>query len=257
MVRKVRVALDVSLTSPGIALVHLVDNKVARCVLAGFWNHVHKYEQVNPDFEVHLLPLPDPKVQWTDVARYTHITNSIFSTLVGPALSDLTDIAQQTEVIFEGYAFIQSRANCTYKLHELTGILKYRFMEIGVSNIRDIANSAWRKEVLGNARANKNDALQYFQTAHPTFDLWQFAGKAKSKQRYVEQQQATGVSNLATGNVELRIPSPIQDMVEAWCIAWSNPKKEVARKKPRLKITKHPAGKKFKKTPADELPGNH
>lgn len=258
MLRKLRVALDVSLTSPGIALVHLDTNgKVTQCVLAGFWSQAPKYTQVQPDLQVHLLQLPDPKVQGNDIARYTHITNAIFSTLVVPALAELTDVARQTEVIFEGYAFIQSRANCTYKLHELTGILKYRFAELGVHNINDIANSAWRKNVLGNARANKNDALQYFEVAHPTFDLWNFTGKSKLKQRHVQQsKESAGVSDKETSNTEFRIPSPISDMVEAWCILWADPKKAPTRKKSHAKTPKQPANKKLKHIPTPGVPGD-
>jgi hypothetical protein len=58
------------------------------------------------------------------------------------------------------------------------------------------ASSAWRKAVLGNARADKHAALAFFEKAYPETDVFAALGKKRGE----------------------RVPSPIQDMVEAYCI---------------------------------------
>lgn len=203
---QVRFALDVSLRSLGAAVRYTrpnqpLDTATTTVALLGYGKkRVELVGTAAVGGAVRLTVLRAPDERAPDVERYTYIADSLFATLVAPALVGLENVESSVEVTFEGYAFVPERAGSSYKLHELTGILKQRFYAAGVRKQYTAASSAWRKAVLGNARADKRAALAFFEKAYPETDVFAALGKKRGE----------------------HVPSPIQDMVEAYCILQYN-----------------------------------
>lgn len=204
---RLRVALDVSLRSLGAALAYVTDGSVVREVaVAGFGGKKPAFNVSVGALSVSLLQPPDAKA--ADVVRYTHITDQLFENFLIPAFSKVADVSTDVEVLLEGYAFVPERAGSTYKLHELTGVIKYRLHALGVFSVHTVASSTWRKRVLGCARADKAAALHHFEQQHPDVDLFTITGKKR------------GVT----------VPCPVQDIVEAWCLLYAHGQEETRTK---------------------------
>lgn len=192
---KLTVAFDVSL-SPGVALIFQdATGTTTRTELIGWWSQKEKVVEIHDAdrqgvLAVHLLT--SRPATSTDIERYAALWEPLFSRFLAPHR------ALPADVVLEGYAFREGRAAYTFKLHEVTGILKWELRKNGFPPPRVVSCAAWRKCVLGQARADKRAALQYFQQAFPGFDLLRFANKKPGGKT---------------------VPSPVQDMVEAYCLA--------------------------------------
>lgn len=191
------VAFDFSL-NPGVAMV-AVDSPTGftRTILVGWWLKPEKrlevsYPEKQESLSVHLLQaLPTTS---DDLSRYAQLIGPLFSRFLAPQLKTASNV----QVALEGYAFLEGHAAHTYKLHEITGILKWELRKHGFPAPKIVSCAAWRKRVLGTARADKRAALEKFSEEFPSVDLLTFANK-----------HPTGKT----------VPSPVQDLAEAWCIA--------------------------------------
>lgn len=190
------VAFDFSL-NPGVAIVSRDASGWTRTELIGWWVKPAKemqleYSEKQETLSVHLLQALPPSSP--DLERYAQLLEPLFSRFLAPRLKASSTV----EVVLEGYAFLEGHAAHTYKLHEITGILKWELRKHGFPAPRIVSCAAWRKRVLGSARADKRAALVQFNVEFPGVDLLLFANK-----------QPLGKT----------VPSPVQDLVEAWCIA--------------------------------------
>jgi hypothetical protein len=215
-------AFDFSLRSPGVCVCESTSSEEDRTYhLYGFYNNTPDHVMVKNGFEITLLKIDNleneqqgctntsksAKIQKKDtavedLARYKYLIATLFKHCVQPYLSKycLTDV----HVVIESYAFITNRSGSNYKLHEVTGILKYLLYDLGIRHFSTLSSGHWRSLIFGTSKVEKKHALSYFNT-HPSvvggpkdFDLMAFCKRKLGKNSSV--------------------PTPVQDICEALCI---------------------------------------
>ena len=181
------VGLDLSLTSPGIAIYHN-----GKWSLYGFAQRVR--EQKQPVIPPICLFPPIPTQTSTNEERYEYIRRHI----VDDVLSQYAD-EEEVLVGIESYAFGAKGAAHAYKLQELGGVVKHslwvrfpRWTQILIPPTK------WKKCTVGNGRATKLDVVEYVGRNGPCLPLVAMLGTALGKHG--------------------EVPSPAQDLADAVCI---------------------------------------
>ena len=188
------VGLDMSLTSPA-ACVKLPDGS---CKLACFAQRQTDFavDSGQPGIQITVLPRIPSSATSSDMQRYKHIVTYLTKFMFD------NECASSTRVLVEGYAFpVASMAGSTYKLHELTGIMKYEILRNFGIAAETVGVGTWKKLSVGNGHATKHDVVRRVRAL-------------------------TGVDMMTTFGKSLQdgphaIPCPIQDLCDAYCIAFS------------------------------------
>jgi hypothetical protein len=135
-----------------------------------------------------------------DLERYTHTTDLVVELLC--RLFSHRASRAGVRVVIESYAFYgRGHTGNNYKLHEVTGCCKLRLWKEGFTNWSESPVSVWRRRCFGNPRAGKREAFDFVLRQLPGLDL-------------------LGVCRRKLGK-NGTVPCPVQDMCEAYCIAWA------------------------------------
>ena len=189
------VGLDLSLTSPGIAI-H--DTERDAWCLYGFAQRVREdgLERQCGSTTIRLLPRI-PVASVSNEERYEHIRRYIVDEILSAYCSNSSVV-----VGIEFYAFGAKNAGSSYKLQELGGIVKHSLWKTYPGwRQHIIPPGQWKKRTVGNGRATKTDALHHIQVHGPSVSLL----------------SVLGLSLTSSGTV----PCPAQDLADAACIALS------------------------------------
>ena len=146
----IHIGLDISLNSPGVSLARN-GQLFALC-----FEQRKRVVPVKACSAVCVTVLPAPlDTSNDDLLRYTYIVDSIVSWL-----SDQVPPTERAEAVlyYENYVYSKSAHN--YKLHEITGILKYVLAKAGFTKYQTVSVTSWKKELTGNAFADKYEVLQ-------------------------------------------------------------------------------------------------
>jgi hypothetical protein len=201
-------AFDFSLRSPGVCAYGPDIGHHLFAVYAG-----PDREEKCEGYTVHLLHLREPP-DAPDILRYELLIDTLL-----PRVMALFTAPEDVDVVIESYAFVHRRAGSNYKLHEVTGILKWELKRrFGVQRFCCMSSYQWRSAVFGSCYGiGKCAALEYFQErTGKQIDLFALCNRKKK---------------------EGEVPTPVQDLCEALCICDAflkagAPKKERKRKKP-------------------------
>jgi hypothetical protein len=143
------VGLDVSLTSPALA----IRNNEGHWDLVCFAQRQRDFHVEFDHNNVHLTVLPPipSSTQADDLLRYKHVCQHFIDFMVKKGVDGTT------KIFLENYAYADPRiSGNSYKLHEVTGILKYAMREtLFVTHINTIAISSWKKKIIGKGNAKK------------------------------------------------------------------------------------------------------
>ena len=187
----VLVGVDLSLTSPGVAI-H--DTTTDTWLLYGFAQRKREQGIRKHQGKTTLCLLPRiPNSDTTNEERYEHIRSHVMETILLPYRAE-----PQVVVGIENYAFA-AQSGHSYKLQELGGILKHSLWKTYPGWHQEaIPPAQWKKQVIGNGRATKKDALLHVGQYGPCISLL----------------CELGLSMSTTGEV----PCPAQDLADAACI---------------------------------------
>jgi Holliday junction resolvasome RuvABC endonuclease subunit len=197
------VALDLSLTSPGIAIVRDATSEL-QWALGCFAQRVREVKsmlgtnRVNNTVTLTVMSMIPASHCASDLERYKHIIDGICN-MIDDSIRHRP--AKSINVVIEGYAFMSGpAAGSSYKLHELGGIVKHTLCTnyVGVS-INSLGPSQWRKLALGSGRADKRDIIEHVHRCAPFVDLLSVFGFPPSTSRV--------------------IPNPVQDVADAMGLA--------------------------------------
>lgn len=195
--------LDISLTSPAIAVLKADQTVHALCFKQ---RKSSKAPKCCDRIHITEYPAIPCSKNETDLVRYKHITSN--------AISWLCQLIPAEERRFtlckiEGYVYCKSAHN--YKLHELTGVLKYSLFNLGFILQETVPVTNWKKKLTSNAFADKYEVLLEINRIlqiklEHLFDVT--LGKEKlitRKRKYMKDKPKT------TRNV----PCPVQDVSDA------------------------------------------
>jgi hypothetical protein len=142
-----------------------------------------------------------PRIQKeaSDMERYRQITNTITSWLK-TVLHDHAVTATLRTVV-EAYAFVPRRiAGHSYKLREITGILKFMLLKeitpMCRVTIETVTVGQWKKALCGSGKVGKRDVLTRVQTVGPCVDLF-------------------ACFHIIPKDPDKHAPTPLQDMADA------------------------------------------
>lgn len=178
MTHPIILALDFSLRSPGI------------CVMKDGFYHLFGFAKIGCKFQGPLCDVTVLKYDDTgsDLVRYRRLIESVFTTCIEP-------VTATPDIVLEGYAFVPGRGGSNYKIHEVTGILKWElFKRFGVEPVIWNARQ-WRKILFGGG-GDKLTALEHFEKKFPETDLFDICNRKRTDS----------------------VVSPVQDICEALCI---------------------------------------
>jgi len=157
---------------------------------------------------VTMLPTPlDAKHE--DILRYEYIVDSIVDWLCA-----LIPQAERVgaNIYCEGYVYGMKSAH-SFKLHEITGILKFMLMKAGFTNMTTIPVTSWKKALTSNAFADKYEVLQAVnkQIGVDLVDIFQTTLGAEKivKQKRKRKRPST------TPKLTKSVPCPLQDVSDA------------------------------------------
>jgi hypothetical protein len=189
------VGLDLSLTSPGVAIYETVS---AAWTLYGFEQRVREHGLTRHCGATTILLLPRiPSAASSNEARYEHIRHYIVDVMLARFHADPSVV-----VGIECYAFGAKNAGSSYKLQELGGIVKHSLWKTYPTWRQEIITPGqWKKQTIGSGRATKADALKHIQTHGPVVCLL----------------PELGLELTSNGDV----PCPAQDLADAACIVLS------------------------------------
>ncbi len=185
------VGLDMSLTSPGVAVYNTQTHFWNLYAFAQRKSELHTHININQNATLHLFDcIPESKYA-ADAVRYKFIVDCI-----------VPIIPLDSAVLLEAYAFPnRAIAGSNFKLHELGGVLKVRLLERGIRNVHSIVSSSWKKACTGSGKATKNEIVDFVLHNDPSIDLMK-------------------ILNLKL-SVNGEIPCPAQDLADAICITKS------------------------------------
>lgn len=190
-----RIGIDLSLTSPGIAINNTVTKK---WYLYGF---LQKKSQPSFEYEsecIHLKLLPHiPDSSTQNEQRYEHIRYHLVDHVLCNFRHDIDNY--DTTIHIESYAF-STKSGSSYKLQELGGIVKHSIWKSFPNIVQhSVPPTSWKKSVVGNGRATKLEVLQWIKDNGPCISLLDILNLSLTKSRDV--------------------PCPCQDISDAMCIA--------------------------------------
>lgn len=187
--------MDISLTSPCVVVRHDDDKFVVGC-FAQRDSDLKLPVVINPEISLHIWP-KIPKCHNTDIERYRFICTHIIN------FCKLNQVNQYTTLLVENYAFGCRQSAHSFKLYELTGLVKYMmFITFKCTDIRPVTVSSWKKQVCGHGHATKHQVLDTIQ-----------------KRFGVDFMQLFGIKPRKPLTPESKVPCPIQDICDALCIS--------------------------------------
>jgi Holliday junction resolvasome RuvABC endonuclease subunit len=189
------IGLDLSLSSPGIAVYHSDRDK---WLLYAFSQRKSENKmEVNEDaFQLHMFP-KIPSAAESNEIRYEFIRHYIIDVIM-MMYKEEPDV----RVIIESYAFGAKNAGSSYKLQELGGVIKHSIHSTFPTWERiTVTPSSWKKSTIGIGNATKQQVVEYVKTHGPCADLLTLLSVHVSK----------------NGSV----PCPVQDISDSICIAMS------------------------------------
>lgn len=217
------IGIDLSLRSPGIAVFDTSIHNSEAWHIYAFTQTTTKHKIENNKHIKLLSPIPSCDNE-IDLKRYRYIVDSIVK-IIQESQTNHKDV----RVAIEGYAFSKNKSGHTFKLYELTGILKMAIFEKCQISCRIIAITQWKRLVTGKSFAEKVDIVNFMKSNGPTFD-------------FLEIMQYHDVGN--------EIPNPVQDMADACGIAIAFHKLiEIEKKHPLKSNVKKSVKKSVKKPP--------
>ena len=154
---KLLVGLDISVTSPAVCVVEVTGTTKFHLACFAqrtkdFCAQIPKTEANNTSLTVY-PSVPDSKSP--DLVRYQHIIKYIMM-----FLSTFQPQKETTTIAVEGYAFVPAHlAGSSYKLHEITGALKYEILQRWDILTQTIAVGKWKKISCGKGNAKKQDVV--------------------------------------------------------------------------------------------------
>ena len=186
----IRVGLDISLKSPGIAIHDLnTDTWSLFC----FAQRASDFTTVQSP-QVHVLPAI-PSTTKSNVERYEHIRKHLVDNILMKYREH-----EHVHVNIESYAFGAKNSGSSYKLQELGGVLKHSlWIYFPTWTYSCIPPTQWKKRTIGHGNATKSQVIEYVQTHGPCLDLCAAFGVTANQ----------------------KIPSPIDDLADAICFALS------------------------------------
>jgi hypothetical protein len=199
-------AFDFSLRSPGICVCEVTSTSKTYH-LFGVYGGLGTETSVSDTLTVRLIKLKNVDIEnksdttvLHDLVRYNTLISTLLEYCVLPFLQ--SHALDTIHVVVESYAFISKKSGSNYKLHEVTGILKYELFKLGIRQFTNLSSSSWRSLVFGTTHVTKNHALAYFQNhscvSSTAFDLMSFCKRKLGKHDFV--------------------PTPVQDLCEALCL---------------------------------------
>jgi len=203
MMSMVRVGLDMSLNSTGMAIVdgkNIVllfnpqNQKQCRIYwqreLQGFHFTIRPF-QTKPHTKALKPKLSKQEKKQIQIQKISSIINNILRELQQYYHSN-------TRIYIEDYAYGMTNSSSMSVLHELGGALKYMLAKKNIP-YEAISPSSAKKRFAGTGRASKLDMYTALQNLFP-IPLWQIFGKSPGP----------------------KLPNPIQDIVDAFALAWIN-----------------------------------
>jgi Holliday junction resolvasome RuvABC endonuclease subunit len=186
-IEKSIVGLDMSLTSPGVAV--LTGN------IWQLYGFSKKKTKVTRSFNIrdniNLTLFPTIPKDHSDAKRYKFIIDFLINV-----------IPQNSDIWIEAYAYpSRNKSGSNFKLHELGGHLKVRLEEHHSNHYQNVVASSWKKKVVGKGNATKLDVLHHVKEQEPFIDLLNILNLELTKK----------------GDV----PCPAQDIADAICIVKS------------------------------------
>ncbi len=225
----VLVALDFSLRSPGVCVCRRSAQGELEYEVYGFY----RGREISKEFTenrlaVQLLRLSEPEddpaagLVVSNLRRYQELVERVVSRCFQPLLAGPGAVdPSRVRVVIESYAFMgRSQSGANYKLHEVTGILKYQLFRLDIRDIHELAAPAWRRAVFGTCSAGKAEALARFSADFPACPLLQLCSRSLGK----------------NGTV----PTPVQDICEAYCLCVAAASYDFARAAERRASRKKP-----------------
>lgn len=159
------VGLDMSLTSPGVAIkVPGVDT----IHLLGFQQRVtdEKVEakELGDKLLISRLPYPlEQKDRWT---RCTYVVDTILQWIE----AQLGEGPHEVKVYIENYAFGMSGSSSVTKLAELGGCIRYHITKKAGWSFYELSPGQIKKHFAGDGRAKKDAMLKAYQKDYPLMD---------------------------------------------------------------------------------------
>lgn len=233
------VAIDMSLRSPGFALVSR-SGPQSKMVWNFFAFGKKARQEVFPcGTSVELL---DEKAMASgeDLDRYQNVIQPFLRKAILPLMQDRGFQSHEIQVAVESYAFPKrAQAGSNYKLHEICGILKYQlFNEYSIVNIGNVSPATWRSRVMiagidtplspdeekeTTAAAATNPRATTKKKSFTKVQRLQFRNDAKKSSFECFSRHFPLVDLLQVCNRKLgkdgNVPTPVQDIADAFCIA--------------------------------------
>ncbi len=179
------VGLDMSLTSPGIAVFGRRTQFWNLYAFAQRKREIGMKRNINSNARIELFGRIPSSDTASDAERYKFIVDHIIQI-----------IPEDSIVLIEGYAFVnRAIAGSNFKLHELGGFLKVKLLEKKITNVHSIVSSCWKKAAIGKGNATKNEVVDCVLNKDPFIDLMKLF-----------QLEPT---------VNGEIPCPVQDLADA------------------------------------------
>jgi len=252
------VALDMSLRSPGVAVVYQKSEShgmVWKLFAFGTKAKRHTYS-CGTVLEL-FASSSKTSDRETDLTRYHHVVAPIANRAVRPLIEQEGFAPEEIQVAVESYAFPKrGSAGSNYKLHEVCGILKFElFDKMGITNIGNVSPAAWRSRTRnskpeyetagssgtsnfpGDAESTNIDELN--SEAVRIFTKKRKRGSTASRKTSVLSARTDAklaafqflssklphLDVLTFCNRKLgknnNVPTPVQDLADAFCIAYA------------------------------------
>jgi len=204
------IGLDISLKSPGIAVSR--DDKIYAMY---FEQRKHSVPPTTND-KVSLTALPLLlDASHSDMDRYQQLVAASVKWLCGM----VPNKERASAIVYvEGYAFTRSAYN--YKLHEVTGILKFMLHQSGFT-CQVVPVTTWKRQLTGNAFADKYQVLQTVNR-RLNVDLAHLLQTKLSPAKPLKGRKRRRGQNLQV--MTRSVPTPLQDVADAIGIVLSQSK---------------------------------
>ena len=220
----INVGIDMSVSSPGLCIQKEFHGSEAT---NKFFYEFSCFAQRNKDQDIEkkhgnvnltvFERIPNSKDSY-DLNRYKHVINNFMNFL------EKHDVDHNTNIYIENYAFVHpSMAGNSYKLHEITGILKYLIFQKFDIIANMIPVSSWKKSICGNGHSTKNEVVKRVREIVEVDFMKIFGYK------------------IDESDTQQTIKNPVQDICDSFCICVNAQKsfQKIILKKPPKKRQKN------------------
>jgi len=200
----VRIGLDMSLNSTGMAIIEgkniflIFKPQTQQQRHINWQSNIQGYHvTIRPFSFTKTVPVLKPGTTSSNREK-KRIQSQKAAGVIDAVLQEIQDITQDPVTVYiEDYAYGMTNSSSQSVLHELGGGLKYMLVKKNIV-FETISPSSAKKRFAGSGRATKLDMYAALQDQLP-IPLWTIFKKKKHR---------------------AKIPNPIQDIVDAFALAW-------------------------------------